>query len=93
MGLGRASAIACRLVDRGWSRGTPAAVIVDATRPEQQVWRGTLDALAVDEAVIDAAGAGTIVIGHVAALALRQLDEPGAGVGAGDGAERAPVAR
>ena len=46
MGLGRSAAIACRLIDRGWSRGTPAAVIVDASKPEQQVWRGTIDELA-----------------------------------------------
>src|SRR5437870_10149860 len=49
MGLGRSSQIACRLVDFGWRRGTPAALVADATRPEQQVWRGTLDQLARDE--------------------------------------------
>src|SRR5262249_21260051 len=53
MGLGRSAAIACHLIDRGWSRGTPAAIVVDATRPEQQVWRGTLDELARDEMSID----------------------------------------
>jgi len=26
--------------DRGWSPATPAAVIVDASKPQQQVWRG-----------------------------------------------------
>src|SRR5262249_61685970 len=41
MGLGRSASIAGLLIDRGWSRGTPSAVIVDGTRPEQQVWRGT----------------------------------------------------
>jgi uroporphyrin-III C-methyltransferase len=81
MGLGRSAAIACRLIDRGWSRGTPAAVIVDASRPEQQVWRGTLDRLAADAAAIDAGGAGTIVIGDVVAIGLKELEsenlEPG----------------
>src|SRR3954464_12668620 len=45
MGLGRAAAIAGGLIDRGWSRGTPAAVIVDATPAGQHVWRGTPDRL------------------------------------------------
>jgi uroporphyrin-III C-methyltransferase len=72
MGLGRAAAIACRLIDRGWARGTPVAVIVDASRPEQQVWRGTLDAMALDAPEIEGNGAGTIVIGDVVTVGLRQ---------------------
>src|SRR3954466_6259804 len=72
MGLARSAAIACRLIDRGWSRGTPAAVVLDATRPGQQVWRGTLDALASDAATLDSGGAGTIIVGAVAALGLGQ---------------------
>jgi len=71
MGLDRSAAIACQLVDRGWSRGTPAAVIVDASRPQQQVWRGTLDELARDAAQFDGAGAGTLVIGDVVAIGLQ----------------------
>lgn len=70
MGLGRAAAIACRLIDGGWSRGTPAAVIVDATRADQQVWRGTLDQLASTVVAADGGGAGTLVIGQVAAMEL-----------------------
>jgi uroporphyrin-III C-methyltransferase len=71
MGLGRSVALACHLVDRGWSRGTPAAVIVDASRDGQQVWRGTLDQLAADAVALDAGGgAGTIVIGDVVAVGL-----------------------
>jgi uroporphyrin-III C-methyltransferase len=73
MGMGRSSAVAWRLIDRGWSRGTPAAVIVDATRPEQQVWRGTLDQLASDAVAVDGCGAGTIVIGQVVTLGLQEL--------------------
>jgi uroporphyrin-III C-methyltransferase/precorrin-2 dehydrogenase/sirohydrochlorin ferrochelatase len=73
MGMGRSAAVAWRLIDRGWSRGTPAAVIVDATRPEQQVWRGTLDELASDAVALDGGGAGTIVIGEVVAVGLEEL--------------------
>jgi len=72
MGLGRSVPIAFHLIDRGWRRSTPAAVIVDATRPEQQVWRGTLDQLAEDAVTIDGSGAGTIVVGDVVALGLQQ---------------------
>ncbi len=74
MGLARAPALACALVDRGWPRGTPAAVVVDASGPRQQVWRGRLDALAADAPAIDGHGPGTIVVGAVAALELTGAD-------------------
>ena len=90
MGLGRSAAIACHLIDRGWSRGTPAAVIVDASRPEQQVWRGALDQLA-NAVAMDAGGAGTIVIGGVVAVGLDMLmaheDFAATGLGAGSRAK------
>jgi uroporphyrin-III C-methyltransferase len=70
MGMARSAAIACELIDRGWSRGTPAAVIVDASRDGQQVWRGRLDQLATEAVAVDGGGAGTIVIGKVAAMEL-----------------------
>ena len=73
MGLGRSAAIASRLIDRGWSRGTPAAIVVDASRPGQQVWRGTLDQLAADSVEIDGRGAGTIVVGDVVAIGLNEF--------------------
>jgi uroporphyrin-III C-methyltransferase/precorrin-2 dehydrogenase/sirohydrochlorin ferrochelatase len=69
MGLGRSAALAGRLIDRGWTRATPAAVIVDASMPGQQVWRGTLDDLATGRAGITGAGPGTIVVGAVVTLA------------------------
>ena len=74
MGLGRSAAIASLLIDRGWSRGTPAAIVVDASKPEQQVWRGTLDRLASDAVEIDGFGAGTIVIGDVVTIGLKSAD-------------------
>jgi uroporphyrin-III C-methyltransferase len=73
MGLGRSAAIACELIDRRWSRGTPAAVIVDASRAEQQVWRGTLEQLAAGPVAVDISGAGTIVIGDVVAIGLQEF--------------------
>jgi uroporphyrin-III C-methyltransferase len=74
MGLGRSAAIACHLIDRGWSRSTPAAIIVDASRPQQQVWRGTLEALVRDEVAMDGSGAGTLVIGDVVAIGLQEAN-------------------
>jgi len=74
MGLGRLAAIACLLIDRGWSRGTPAAVIIDASRPAQQAWRGTLAGLATDAAAANTEGAGTIVIGDVVTVGLAATD-------------------
>jgi len=73
MGLGRSAAIARRLIERGWPGGTPAAVIVDASNPEQQVWRGTIDQMASDSVVIDSRGPGTIVIGEVVAVGLPEV--------------------
>ena len=60
--------------ERGWSRDTPAAVIVDAWTETQQVWRGTLEALAADCLEIDRSGAGTIVIGDVVSVAMESTD-------------------
>ena len=70
MGVGRCAALAARLIDRGWSRETPAAIVADASLPQQQVWRGTLGDLGSDHAVLGGDGPATIVIGAVAGLAL-----------------------
>ena len=98
MGIGRSAALASRLIDRGWTRATPAAVIVDASMPEQQVWRGTLDDLASERVDISAAGPGTIVVGRVVSVAglasgsfepLRSADALTNTAASGGGAPRA----
>ena len=86
MGVGRSAAIACHLVDCGWARGTPAAVIVDASTPRQQAWYGRLDALAQDAVAIESDGPGTLVIGDVAALQLSQNEDVARAFQARDGA-------
>jgi len=68
MGLGRRVAIARRLLERGWPPETPAAIVADATRPDQQTWRGTIAALASDAATVSGDSPGSIIIGRVAAL-------------------------
>jgi uroporphyrin-III C-methyltransferase/precorrin-2 dehydrogenase/sirohydrochlorin ferrochelatase len=70
MGIGRRAEIGARLLARGWPPATPAAVVMDASTPGQHAWRGSLDDLAGGAAQVDEGGAGVIVVGHVAALAL-----------------------
>lgn len=74
MGLARSAAIASALIDRGWPRGTPAAVVLDAWNPGQQVWSGTLDELAADTVEVDSRAAGTLVIGDVVSLAATSVE-------------------
>jgi len=77
MGLGRSAAIATTLVEGGWSLETPAAIVVDASMANQQVWRGTLGQLAADvlaEKGVGTPGPGTIIVGDVVALAEADED-------------------
>jgi uroporphyrin-III C-methyltransferase/precorrin-2 dehydrogenase/sirohydrochlorin ferrochelatase len=69
MGIARRAALAARLLDRGWFPDTPAAVVVDASSPGQQLWRGTLRELAGGGPDLPASAPGTIVIGEVVSLA------------------------
>jgi uroporphyrin-III C-methyltransferase/precorrin-2 dehydrogenase/sirohydrochlorin ferrochelatase len=74
MGRARRAALARILVQRGWARETPAAVIVDASRTGQQVWRGTIADLAAGESTMESDGPATLVVGATAALALAAGD-------------------
>lgn len=67
MGLGRGAALARQLIDRGWSPGTPAAIVFDASTARQRTWRGSLAGLAGEMAVIGSAGLpgnGSVDGGH-----------------------------
>ena len=68
MGLARRDAVATRLINRGWRRNTPAAIVLAAGSPSMRTWYGRLDKLG--GAGIDTAdGApGTIVVGDVVGL-------------------------
>jgi uroporphyrin-III C-methyltransferase / precorrin-2 dehydrogenase / sirohydrochlorin ferrochelatase len=68
MGIGRRVALARGMLDRGWARRTPAAIVMDASKPTQTEWRGTLEELATDRVAIENDGPGTIVVGEVVAL-------------------------
>jgi len=67
MGLGHRGAIASHLVARGWSRSTPAAIVLGASSRSAFTWRGELEALGSAE-LPDEGAPGTLVIGAVAAL-------------------------
>ena len=75
MGLGNRVQLAAALIERGWPRSTPAAIVVAASSQAQSVWRGTLDDLACGQSeVAELEKPGTIVIGevvHVAASIAR----------------------
>ena len=94
MGMARLAPLAGQLIARGWAAGTPAAVVVDASTPAQQAWRGTLGDMAAGQVTLAAGSgtAGTIVIGEVVSVA----DETrfGSGTpGTADSTERAYVSR
>ena len=70
MGLGQRARIAERLLARGWSADTPAAVIVGAATAQSWRWTGTLASLGAVEIPAASAGApGLLVVGAVVGLA------------------------
>jgi uroporphyrin-III C-methyltransferase len=73
MGLRTRGEIAQRLIARGWSPSTPAAIVLGASHTGAARWLGTVGTLAA--AVIDSELAGVIVIGAVVELATRIANE------------------
>jgi uroporphyrin-III C-methyltransferase/precorrin-2 dehydrogenase/sirohydrochlorin ferrochelatase len=80
MGLGRIRAIADLLIAKGWAPGTPAAVLLGASTPDQTVFGGTLDDLRRGAETGRTSQPGTVVIGEVvrlrAVLCGRTADDP-----------------
>jgi uroporphyrin-III C-methyltransferase/precorrin-2 dehydrogenase/sirohydrochlorin ferrochelatase len=70
MGVGRRVALARELIAHGWTGSTPSAIVLDASRPTQAVWRGTLEEIASEHTDVEYDGAGTIVVGEVVALSV-----------------------
>jgi uroporphyrin-III C-methyltransferase/precorrin-2 dehydrogenase/sirohydrochlorin ferrochelatase len=66
MGLTTRGRIAERLIERGWARSTPAAIVSAAGQDGGRAWIGQLDAL--HAAPVDDERPGTIVIGAVVAM-------------------------
>jgi uroporphyrin-III C-methyltransferase/precorrin-2 dehydrogenase/sirohydrochlorin ferrochelatase len=68
MGTERRAEIAEALMLAGWWPSTPAAIVRDASLPQQTVWKGSLSGLPGAPA---SKSPGTIVIGNVVALSER----------------------
>jgi uroporphyrin-III C-methyltransferase/precorrin-2 dehydrogenase/sirohydrochlorin ferrochelatase len=70
MGLASRRQLASVLVERGWRAETPAAMALDASRPDAKTWVGTLAQLGLAEIPDQLAGApGVLCIGEVVSLA------------------------
>jgi uroporphyrin-III C-methyltransferase len=82
MGFNRRMEIALHLIEGGWRRETPAAIVSDGTLSTQQVWRGTLGDLAKNGSDIRTGGPVLIVIGEVAGLDVRTTISAGIAAGA-----------
>ena len=91
MSMGAAGDLSSLLVTRGWKASTPAAVLTGASRPDAQVWMGTLGELTA--AVADSGGdaPGTIVIGDVVKVGAMLGAEMARFAGDGDATSGAPV--
>jgi uroporphyrin-III C-methyltransferase/precorrin-2 dehydrogenase/sirohydrochlorin ferrochelatase len=72
MGLATRASLTADLLTRGWPDTTPAAVVVDASRPDEFVWAGTLAGLPGFSTGTSNALPGVIVIGPVVALRTKE---------------------
>jgi uroporphyrin-III C-methyltransferase/precorrin-2 dehydrogenase/sirohydrochlorin ferrochelatase len=93
MGSGRRVSIAERLIEQGWARTTAAAMVADASRLEQQVWRGTLEDVARDRVPPLGEGPATLVVGAVAGLALGAIGGEETRLELGEGRRESGLAR
>lgn len=77
MGMGTRSAIARYLTGLGWTPDTPTALVVNASRPDQRVWIGTLGDLGDRNDDGHPDDPGVIVIGEVVSAAAMPDDITG----------------
>jgi uroporphyrin-III C-methyltransferase/precorrin-2 dehydrogenase/sirohydrochlorin ferrochelatase len=71
MGLSERHRIRARLLEAGWAADTPAAILLDASRPGARTWTGPLANLGAADGVGTTTSPGVLVIGHVTARAAR----------------------
>jgi uroporphyrin-III C-methyltransferase len=83
MGAGRLDGLGRQMLEAGWDPGTPAAVVMEATRPGQRQVTGCLRDVAERAARAGLGSPSILVVGAVAALAgeLRPGSVAGAGAG------------
>ena len=82
MGIASRAELAALLLDRGWKRATPTAVLLGASTPHAHTWIGTLAQLASAPVEEFSDAPGTIAIGDVVRLSavIEQPWELGAAV-------------
>ena len=68
MAVAQQRPIAAALLARGWRGSTPAALILSASREDDDIWIGTVDTLARGAAPVDRQRPGMIVIGDVGSI-------------------------
>jgi uroporphyrin-III C-methyltransferase/precorrin-2 dehydrogenase/sirohydrochlorin ferrochelatase len=68
MGLTERANIAGQLCRRGWRSDTPVAIITNASRPGQCVWRGSLRDMSSHQCGAEHPAPGVIVIGDVVSI-------------------------
>ena len=66
MGVGTRNELAAKLIARGWSPKTPAAIVCGASTPDEWIWTGTVAELGASEP--PAGVAGVVVIGEVVSV-------------------------
>jgi len=99
MGLAMRAALAQQLVERGWSPGTPAAVLLAASTARSLTWTGTLADLSRAPAEQARGAPGTIVVGEVVNIraavrwSLHEASDRDAPADDGRGHVRAPGRR
>jgi uroporphyrin-III C-methyltransferase/precorrin-2 dehydrogenase/sirohydrochlorin ferrochelatase len=76
MGLGGRRALGQRLVVAGWPRSTPTAIVVNASRSGQRIWRGTLADLGRRDGITRRTDPGVIIIGNAVAEATSSEEFP-----------------
>src|SRR4029453_16775043 len=69
MGVNTRAQVAARLVSRGWSASTPAALLFAASTPDAQTWIGSLADLVAGAPLNLPESPGTLVVGDVVSLA------------------------
>jgi uroporphyrin-III C-methyltransferase / precorrin-2 dehydrogenase / sirohydrochlorin ferrochelatase len=74
MGVARRVALSRALMAAGWAGQTPAAIVANASMPDEQVWRGRLADLAADNEPDTGDAPAVIIVGEVAAMALKHAE-------------------
>jgi len=91
MGVNTRAQIAGRLVARGWSNATPAALLFAASTPDARTWIGTLGDLVAGAPLQLPETPGTLVVGDVVSLAAALAPASG-GLQVTDAADDEPAA-